>query len=337
MAIPTQRNPQRDRLVVVLDALAVSAAVRGIARLLRVWDGLYDEGDIEAVHRLRTGLNRMRSLVRLFGPLCGWPNPGQTERALRRWQRALSPLRDLDVLSLDLRAVADSLHGPARRAARRLQSTLQSRRKALYSRALREVQRKKGHQALQTLELLRETLSEHRKGVKREMAALSRRRRPRSFPAIALVWPDVHGLWMARKRKAEQSFHGLVLHRFRLANKRLRHVLQLFQSGAPIRMQPLYALVGDVHDSLGRLHDFEVLIEEAETLAGKRMARAGKIVAPSPAGCIGLLAALEARRREILDHSLELWKRLHDPTVAEMLARPFSSPRRIGAKTGFSR
>jgi CHAD domain-containing protein len=317
--------------------LALDAAQSTVRRVNRCWKNLNDETDIEAVHRMRTGINRLRSLLRLVGPVCTWPETHTLEDRLERWQKRWGPVRDLDVLIQHLSGLMLSLDRRSRPSAEAVLDVLRRRRRRLYRTALKATDKKKGKDARQALNEIRELVRRRRHGLKKtDSRAKKEKAKAKSKAkagtkadpaAIRLLWPGILPLWKKRKARADRAFWGPTLHKFRLGNKRMRHALQLFQPVAPPSQKALLQLVNELHDGLGALHDHEVLIGDVETLAAAHAASPKKYPRLENGDAGALLRALDAERRRIHTHVLALWKRLHTPEVQALLADP------AGAKT----
>lgn len=341
MASPAGSDGRRSRDRVAMESLALKSAASALRRVDTCWKNLAHEEDIEAVHRLRTGTNHLRSLLKLAGPLCGWPQTGETEAVLKRWQKSWGPVRDLDVLILHLTDWSKSMDPQARNSAERVLAIFRQRRATLYTRAFKEIGKKKGKQARETLDSMKRWVRQRRHalpGKKSDPAA----RKSFAAASISLLWPTVLTGWQTRKRKAEKNFHGEDLHKFRLANKRLRHVLQLYKSIARPGWLELLALVDDLHETIGDLHDTEVLIGEVETLAARWAKNGTSRSRVIPRQVLYLLTHLDVRRREKFGHALELWYRLNQPETKSLLLDPLKprkavTPSPRGPKTSPSK
>jgi len=305
-----------------LELLALEAASSALRRVDRCWKNLGDEEDIEAVHRLRTGTNRMRSLLKLVGPVCNWPQIKETEASLERWQKSWGPVRDLDVLILHLAEWSKGMQPAARRTADHVLAVYRRRRAALYAKAMKEIGKKRGKQARETLDRLKRWIRQRRRALKKMKSAPGKKKPATIRPSITLLWPQVTRVWRSRKAKAEKDFHGLVLHKFRLANKRLRHVLQLYKPVAEPAWIDLLQVVDDLHENLGVLHDIEVLIGQTETLAARWVRNASPRKGLSPREVQLLLGILDTRRREAFGRVLELWRRINLQETKSLLADP---------------
>ncbi len=112
---------------------AVRQALRhAYTQILKNYVPMMSQGDAEAVHQMRVGIRRLRSIMFAFKPVM---NPAQSEPLMEEAKTLfarLGELRELDVFLADLlpRAFA-ALDDPVKR---RLASIVQARRAALYDR-----------------------------------------------------------------------------------------------------------------------------------------------------------------------------------------------------------
>jgi CHAD domain-containing protein len=132
--------------------------------------------------------------------------------------------------------------------------------------------------------------------------------------------------------KAADPKQIAALHDMRIAAKRLRYVLEVtgpcfgpYASGA-------VKLVKDLQDLLGEIHDCDVQLPEVagflEELMAEDVAAAGaspKDLATTPnrrayAGLVALQVHLRARRRELFEQFLELWRDYERKGFAARLA-----------------
>lgn len=322
MGSPAGPDAGRTKLRAALETIALEAAAGALRRVDRCWKGLANEEDIEAVHRLRTGTNRIRSLLKVVGTVCAWPQVKETNAVLQKWQKSWGPVRDLDVLILHLAEWSQAMDPDSQRTAELVLSVYRRRRAALYGKAVGEIGKKKAKQALDTLEGLTSWVRRRRRTVARGKGGGTAKNPRSARESIALLWPGVTKVWHSRRTEAERTFHGLVLHKFRLANKRLRHVLQLYKPVARPEWLELLVLVDDLHETLGVLHDIEVLLNETETLAARWAKRKSPRNGLKPEEMLLLLSLLDARRRTAFGHVLELWRELNRPEIQALLRDP---------------
>lgn len=216
---------------------------RLVGSRLRRADGLAKataRGEVEAVHDMRTGLRRIRTLL---GLLEG-KRAKRLRKAAKRFARELGAVRDLDVaiervghsvgrgeLSLDS-GVAAWLHALERErkeARRTLRKTLRS---AAYRSWRRRVRAWTKHEAF--------GLAVH-EGLP---------------PALRTLVEEVDTLIDPHDETAK--------HELRKACKRLRYVLELYEAVLPIEAAEVAKAMNDAQDALGEHRDRLVLAQRAE-------------------------------------------------------------------------
>jgi CHAD domain-containing protein len=120
--------------------------------------------------------------------------------------------------------------------------------------------------------------------------------------------------------KASDAKEVVALHDMRIAAKRLRYVLEVTGPCFGPYASNAVKLVKDLQDLLGEIHDCDVQLPEVaaflEELVAEDVAAAGpdpKDLAKTPnrrayAGLVALQVHLRARRRELFEKFLELWR-----------------------------
>jgi CHAD domain-containing protein len=232
--------------------------------------------DPEALHEMRLATRRLRAALRLFADVL--------PRGVRRLRRqvswaaaALGAVRDLDV---ELAALAAAELAEADRAAlAAVQAGVRARRERARRRMLRALDSRRWGRAAAGVEAL----------LARGPAPTRRARAPVAEVApatIARCYRKVRRLGdRLRKHDDAAAYHAL-----RISGKRLRYALEVHRG---LYGKPLVALLGPVvelHQTLGRWHDAEVLTRDLRALCeGRRLsARAAFLV--------GTLAERERRR-----------------------------------------
>jgi CHAD domain-containing protein len=132
--------------------------------------------------------------------------------------------------------------------------------------------------------------------------------------------------------KAADPEEVVALHDMRIAAKRLRYVLEVTGPCFGSYASSAVKLVKDLQDLLGEIHDCDVQLPEVagflEELMAEDVAAAGaspKDLAKTPnrrayAGLVALQVHLRARRRELFEQFLELWRDYERKGFAARLA-----------------
>jgi CHAD domain-containing protein len=205
--------------------------------------------DAEAVHDLRVGLRRTRTVLEVARPVLGRFQVDEVRRALRDVQRATGALRDEEVLLELIRslgvtdpAIASWLEGRARRD-RRLRGAL--------VRLIRSGALDRGRALLGALLVFRVKPSRDRRLAKFARRAVDDARR------------DVERYRGARADDPD------ALHRLRIAYKRLRYTVESFADALPAELAALAQPAARFQGRLGELHDVDVAmgcVRRARTL-----------------------------------------------------------------------
>ncbi|HXG89990.1 MAG TPA: CHAD domain-containing protein [Vicinamibacterales bacterium] len=203
-------------------------------------------GDMRSVHQARVATRRLREALPVIGASVGTRALGRVGRQVRRMTRALGPVRELDVALANIDELAPRDIVSTRALARVRQSLARerlSRRRemlaAITPGKVEKLRQRIGQvsdspQAPQTAAALDE--SEHQIGKRAQMLVTAIER------AGGLYLPDR-------------------LHNVRIAAKKLRYALEIERELKRSRATARITQLKRVQDLLGRMHDFEILID----------------------------------------------------------------------------
>jgi triphosphatase len=228
-----------------------------LAHLQANENGLLAGLDPEYLHQARVALRRLRSAVRVFGPIIPQGRMAQNLDELRALARLLGNARNLDVFALETLAQANAADHAGMSALRR--RTLAMRRHA--ARAARAAVASPGYtimllqmaQALTAVQALAQTAPPAGAAMTLEEFA-------------ARVLSHQH----ARVKKRGRHFMQLAfpdLHRLRIQVKRLRYASEFFLPLVPDRAANALQSLADLQALLGRLNDDAVAWKLLDTLA----------------------------------------------------------------------
>ena len=232
-------------------------------------------GDLRAVHQARVATRRLREALNLAP---AGRRGRKAREAVRVVTQALGPVREIDVMLQTLQALAASKDAsPA--AARALRLALQRDRRRHHRKALAAIEDlnlpRVRRRLLDFLVASTPVTGGRPQPLRRADAMAARRRMARRAEALRRAIDDAAALYVPER-----------LHEVRIAVKKLRYALEIVvamrttgsgrrpaprRPGGPRRASPdaarLIALKR-AQESLGRLHDFEVLIVRIRELQG---------------------------------------------------------------------
>ena len=275
-------------------------------RLLRLLDQLPAKPVPERVHRLRTTVRRLETLL---DALVGEPGRNQRKlmKQLGKVRRRAGRVRDLDVQMAALRSLKIG----------------DSRRKAPLMQDLERARARRQKKLVQALD--KATLRQLRRRIQRLLADLVLAGgSAAAAPAVAEADPVALALRdFARLVREFAPLNEQNLHDFRMRCKRLRYTAEM--AGETPRVAEVVAPLKQIQDSIGAWHDWLVLSARAEKLFGGN-------------GDVPLLAALRnvtrARYAEAVRTVADAKRRLLDlqrgqETGAKQVSRaPGRAPRR---------
>jgi len=243
-------------------------------------------GDAEGLHQIRVALRRLRTALRLFGPVVGEPDAAALRRDLRRLANRLQPARAWDVvlaalLASDAPATAESLIGAVHDA-----------RRAPLDKAVAVIRAPRCTGLVLRVAAWLEDGRWHA-----DAAARARLDQPMSHLA---------GPWLAalhaRAGKAGKGLEGLDAagrERLRRRLRRLRYAAEFFRGlYPPASVRPYVAALEPLLDALDAAHD-----------AGVAAARLAHLDAPGTGSAAKWLRKRAERRCRALP---DLWKAFKD-------------------------
>ncbi|HSA55831.1 MAG TPA: CHAD domain-containing protein [Gemmatimonadaceae bacterium] len=240
----------------------------------------------ESLHDFRVALRRLRSWLRAWRPELAGSVPRSARRRLRRIGRESNVARDAEVLVGWLDASEEVLSPPGRRAARWLRER--------FARQRREAESSFEAVMARDYSRARERLTE-RLHMYRAVVHIERGLREPTLAAVAATRIHEHvdalreGLSAIRGADDEE-----VVHRARIAGKRLRYLLEPLAAqlpGGPVLVERLKGL----QDALGDMHDAHVWLAMMADVARERSGR-GRSGRGRPGHGRAVRGALSGRR-----------------------------------------
>jgi len=218
-------------------------------RLNRLLDRLPSSPNPERVHRLRTTVRRLETLL---DTLVAEPDRNQRKlmKQMAKVRRRAGRVRDLDVLMAALRTLKI---GDSRRKTQLMQDLAQAR----------------GRREKKLVAVLdKTTVRQLRRRIQRVLADLVLAgESPAAAPAIAEADPVLLGLRdFARLAREYGPLNEQNLHEFRKRCKRVRYTAEM--AGETPRVAEVVGPLKQIQDSIGAWHDWLVLSGRAEKLFG---------------------------------------------------------------------
>ena len=271
----------KQRLMTLIDAMPAAQA-----------------GDMRSVHQARVASRRLREALPVLRASVDGHALSRVRRQVRRMTRALGPVRELDVALAHL----DELAG----------------RDIVSTRALGRVRQAVAHERLHRR---RDMLSEITPGKVEKLRhrlreVSSGEETPDSAPALDEVTGQV-GKRARRLLAAMERAGGLYLpdrlHAVRIAVKKLRYVMEIERELKRSRATARITQLKRLQDLLGRMHDFEILIDRTRQVQAELATSDRKLTMELDA----LVRMLEAECRA--DHATYMRRRASILKLCESL------------------
>ena len=296
------RAPRPAGLVLSPDDSAAAAA-RAVLRFhLRAFasaEPAARAGEVEPVHQLRVATRRLRTALRLFGPLLPARFAAAAHRDLAWLGGAIGAVRDLDVLSELLRGQAARLDPELRRAGGPLGVMLQEQRARALAALGTALDAKRCRRLLERLAAFADSRAPVGRGTRLGDVAPD------------LLRPHVRAVVRAGRRLGPDAAPP-ELHRLRVRVKRLRYALETLRSLGDRATRELLARLERLQDTLGKGQDAATAIAWLGTYAESPGVPVASLL---PAGA--LIQALARRTRKQRRRALKAWRRFERTRLLE--------------------
>ena len=256
--------------------------------------------DPEGVHDMRVSSRRLRGALRDFEPYLNKRGLAAVTKQIKSVADALGEVRDQDVAILGLQKLAAGAPDQAK-------ATLQQFIKA------REVIRKKARRDLQRA-LTRKTLKELQSsfddaiGVATAKSKAQKKRSKDERTYIEMARSIVIKRLQELEKLSDGFYHPLnvkPLHKMRIAAKRLRYALELFEQCFGSGVTAFAKRVARLQSSLGELHDSDIWIE---TFGVQLEASRREAAKDSTGGSLWLLSHFVRLHAKHLRDALAQWE-----------------------------
>jgi CHAD domain-containing protein len=234
-------------------ALSVALLRQRLVSLLRAMP-LAQAGDQTSVHQARVASRRLRQALPLLGVRADAAALDRADRRVRRITRALGPVRELDVTLLLLAELSRKPAAPARALARvraAVTEERQERRREMLA-AIKPSKLNKLRKRLVEVAAPETDEPPTRSALDAATAQAASR-----AAELKIAIEHAGGIYLADR-----------LHRVRVAAKKLRYALEIQRELTKSRSTTYLNRLKAQQDLLGRMHDFEILIDRARGVQG---------------------------------------------------------------------
>ncbi len=230
------------------DVAARAILGRALERVLALEAKVADEGDPESLHALRVALRRARSVLRELAEVLEGPDHEALSGALRKLAHLTGPVRDLDVLAATLGRYRTCVPPRARKHLEPLRESIEGERARAIRALATEMTAARRRRLEATFERFAAAPRESESSVAKPLGRVVRKRTRRAAKRIR-----------ARGKEAGPKSSTTALHELRKDVKRLRYVLELFESSFPDdERRGIVKDLKDLQDVLGELQDLAV-------------------------------------------------------------------------------
>lgn len=324
--------------------LADRVVAERLAKMLTYAGPVRISNDIEAVHDMRVASRRLRAACSVFAPVYGPGEFDYLEREVRTVTRALGLARDLDVLVLTLEKLQNQLPRQQQDGVHALVRLKRQERQEAQSGVEAALAR------LELMDLPGWLGWIIDGGADSESRQAPRRRKPRmpvdprsevrqaAMPIIAAAVDEV----LAWERESRDPHKVFELHQMRIAAKRLRYTLEIFEPFYDADFAAAIERVKAIQELLGEIHDADVLIPQLATQATRELEplTAKDVVGLCDVDLMAVTGLLMLCRRKAQERAAQYrtfqveWRRFRADNMLEVLKGRPRRGRKLRAAAG---
>ena len=303
------------------------ALLKRLQDLMKEIEGVRRAEDIEYVHRMRVASRRIRSALNLFENCFPAKGLKKWNKQMRRVTRALGAARDTDVQMDFLQKFMDSLsESRYRPGIQRFLLRLQQKRKELQGEVVR---------IMDQLEL--SGVLEEMGRALRQIRVYARMRHidesssyvyQQAYLTISLRLENM----LAYEPYVNQPERLEELHAMRIAAKRLRYTMEIFEPLYQNKLKQILKTVRKVQTTLGDIHDCDVWVEYLPQFLEEERERTLKYyghtrpLARLKPGILYLYQKRQEQRVEFYQEFVQLWQQIQDENIWDSLLEKISQP-----------
>jgi CHAD domain-containing protein len=269
-------------------------------KMLANEEGTRTGANIEHLHDMRVSVRRMRAVISILGESFDPKVMRKLQRGLRRTGRALGRVRDLDVFVERTRSDMERLSPQQRSGLVPLVEALTDHREKLREEMILYLDGPKYTRFVESMEDFFEGYGKHARLPTTELGNAFPHRLRHVLPR--LMHQELAAVLAYDEHVRDGGGSPLMLHRLRIAVKRLRYTLEFFEDLLPgdiadviTRLRMMQDLLGEIHDGFVTIPMLEHLLERGE---GKEMS-IGAQQSRLLMGSTALRAYVALRRREL--------------------------------------
>ncbi|MBM3240805.1 CHAD domain-containing protein [Candidatus Poribacteria bacterium] len=290
--------------------------------LIQEIDGVRQAEDIEHLHRMRVASRRIRSTLALFEECFPQKMVKTWRKQMRRVTRTLGDARDADVQIDFLETFLDSLEEARYRAGiKRLLLRIRQQREGLQRKVITVMDRLEASDVLENIE---ETLRQIRiHGRLNQVDVHTSLVYQQACLAISLKLDEM----LAYEPYVRQPERVEELHAMRIAAKRLRYTIEVFEPLYHEELKSSRQVVREVQTILGDIHDYDVWVEYLPQFLEEERVRTLEYFGHTrplnllKAGILYLQQECQQRRDQRYKEFVEFWEELQHQAVWENLGQ----------------
>jgi len=305
-------------------AKSLLSRLQNVAREI---DGVRRTDDIECIHDMRVATRRMRSALALFEKCLPGKSWKKWNKQMRRATRALGTARDADVQIDFLQEFLDGVTELRYRAGiKRLLLRLKQHRENAQGKVMAAMDQLELSGVLEGIgRTLRRTRVQARMNHVEENSPYVYQQ---AYMTISLRLEDM----LAYETYVTQPERMEELHAMRIASKRLRYTIEVFQPLYDETLKESLKVVKKIQTLLGDIHDCDVWVDylpqflEEERIRTVEYYGHARPLNRLKTGIIYLQQERQERRTELYQEFVEFWRELQNQNFWDNLLEQLSQP-----------
>lgn len=307
--------------------LGARAILDQVQAVIKLAPGVKKSRKRAKIHRMRVATRRLRAAFSVFNEVIDIKAARQWRKQVRRTTRTLSSARDLDVQLDQIEALIDQLEDQRLRpGVERLHLRLTQQRRRLQPKVVRAMKRLEGSGVLDEMgDFLRNIIVESGLASPDEKSVYAYEQAYRNvmMRAEQLLAFDPY---VSQPECVEQ------MHDMRIAAKRLRYSIELFEPIYDGRLKPYRKKIRDLQDQLGELHDTDIWLEMLPQFVSEEHERTREYYGHDRAfgrlrrGLDWLIEQKKADRQRIYENVVALWGLMKNEDLWDRLRREVREP-----------
>jgi CHAD domain-containing protein len=265
---------------------------------------------------MRVAISRASVALRLFDKAVARREARKMADDLRWFRDCLAPVRDLDVMIERLRGLGEPLLPQQNFGFERVIEVIQTERSAAFAEFRDALGSRRRRKLIARLKAMASEL-EAQPGA-RFLSGPARS--PHLDAQVAQLLERLYARFERRRAAMAANFAPEPMHSMRIAAKQLRYAMNFFRKHRPGAYRPIVAILEQLHECAGGLHDLAVLTGKVEACHANLFVQGqSELIKQAEPGVKWLLKRLEENHLGLMGEFYTIWARLAPDELGAMV------------------